>query len=72
MIRQRQQAKPMVGIIGGSGLYDIDGMAQMREVTVRTPFGRPSDVVMTGVIGGVPVAFLSRPRPSTIGRTCTR
>lgn len=60
MIRQRQQAKPMVGIIGGSGLYDIDGMAQMREVTVRTPFGRPSDVVMTGVIGGVPVAFLSR------------
>ena len=60
MTGQRQQVKPMVGIIGGSGLYDIEGMAQMREVTVRTPFGRPSDAVMTGLIGGTPVAFLSR------------
>jgi 5'-methylthioadenosine phosphorylase len=60
MMGQRQQSKPMVGIIGGSGLYDIEGMARMREVTVRTPFGRPSDAVMTGVIGGTPVAFLSR------------
>ena len=60
MARKRQQVNPAVGIIGGSGLYDIEGMAQVREIVVRTPFGRPSDVVVTGVIGGTPVAFLSR------------
>jgi 5'-methylthioadenosine phosphorylase len=60
MAATRQQVKPSVGIIGGSGLYDIEGMAQVREIVVRTPFGRPSDVVVTGVIGGTPVAFLSR------------
>ncbi|WP_447602015.1 S-methyl-5'-thioadenosine phosphorylase [Nitrospira sp. Nam80] len=60
MRKQHQAGKPMLGIIGGSGLYDIEGMAQMRETVVRTPFGRPSDAVITGMVGGVPVAFLSR------------
>jgi 5'-methylthioadenosine phosphorylase len=60
MTGTRQQVKPTVGIIGGSGLYDIEGMAHVREIAVRTPFGPPSDVVVTGVIGGTPVAFLSR------------
>jgi 5'-methylthioadenosine phosphorylase len=60
MKKQRQAGRPMLGIIGGSGLYDIDGMAQMRETMVRTPFGRPSDAIITGTVGGVPVAFLSR------------
>ncbi|HJR75842.1 MAG TPA: S-methyl-5'-thioadenosine phosphorylase [Nitrospiraceae bacterium] len=58
--RQRKGMKPPVGIIGGSGLYDIEGMVQTREIAVSTPFGRPSDVVVMGVLGGTPVAFLSR------------
>jgi 5'-methylthioadenosine phosphorylase len=60
MRKQHQAVKPMLGIIGGSGLYNIEGMAHMRETVVRTPFGRPSDAVITGMVGGVPVAFLSR------------
>jgi 5'-methylthioadenosine phosphorylase len=49
-----------VGIIGGSGLYEMEGLQQIREVRVRTPFGVPSDAVMVGSLDGVPVAFLSR------------
>lgn len=49
-----------MGIIGGSGLYDMEGMAQIREVAVRTPFGHPSDAVVVGKVDGIPVAFLSR------------
>ncbi|HET6674008.1 MAG TPA: MTAP family purine nucleoside phosphorylase, partial [Nitrospiraceae bacterium] len=60
MSRQQRAARPVLGVIGGSGLYDIEGMAHIRETMVRTPFGRPSDVVLTGTIAGTPVAFLSR------------
>lgn len=60
MTRHQRPGKPSVGIIGGSGLYDIEGMEQIREVRIRTPFGQPSDAVMTGTLGGIPVAFLSR------------
>jgi 5'-methylthioadenosine phosphorylase len=60
MRKQHRAGTPLLGIIGGSGLYDIEGMAHMRETVVRTPFGRPSDAVITGMVGGVPVAFLSR------------
>ena len=60
MTKHQQSGKPSVGIIGGSGLYDIEGMEQIREIRVRTPFGRPSDAVMTGTLGGISVAFLSR------------
>jgi 5'-methylthioadenosine phosphorylase len=49
-----------LGIIGGSGLYEIDGMKKIREVKVKTPFGDPSDAIVTGEIEGVPVAFLPR------------
>lgn len=49
-----------IGIIGGSGLYDMPGMEDIREHEVDTPFGRPSDVLVTGRLGGVPVAFLAR------------
>jgi 5'-methylthioadenosine phosphorylase len=58
--KQQQRIEPAVGIIGGSGLYDIEGMVQTREIAVSTPFGRPSDAVVTGILGGTPVAFLSR------------
>jgi len=49
-----------IGIIGGSGLYQIDGLSGIREVKVRTPFGDPSDAVMVGILDGTRVAFLSR------------
>lgn len=52
--------KADIGIIGGSGLYDMDGLAGIREVRIRTPFGEPSDALMVGTLDGVRVAFLSR------------
>ena len=52
------QAK--IGIIGGSGLYDIEGMTDIEGVDISTPFGKPSDTIITGKLGGVGVAFLPR------------
>jgi 5'-methylthioadenosine phosphorylase len=52
--------KPLLGIIGGSGLYRIEGLADAREVALRTPFGEPSDPYIVGRIGDQPVAFLPR------------
>jgi 5'-methylthioadenosine phosphorylase len=49
-----------VGIIGGSGLYQMDGLADLQEISIDTPFGSPSDAFITGKIGNVPVAFLPR------------
>jgi len=51
---------PKIAFIGGSGLYDIDGMENRQELTVETPFGDPSDAVVVGEINGVEVAFLPR------------
>ena len=49
-----------VGIIGGSGLYQIEGIAKVKEVAVKTPFGAPSDKFITGELEGMPVVFLPR------------
>ncbi len=49
-----------MGVIGGSGIYDIDGLQERRWVAVETPFGPPSDELLTGVLGGVRVVFLPR------------
>ena len=49
-----------VGIIGGSGLYKMEGMAGMEKVKINTPFGEPSDAVILGNLEGVKVAFLPR------------
>jgi 5'-methylthioadenosine phosphorylase len=49
-----------VGLVGGSGLYDLTAIADLREEKVETPFGAPSDAFLTGTLEGVPVAFLSR------------
>ena len=49
-----------LGIIGGSGIYDIDGVEDGQWVTIRTPYGNPSDDIFTGTLNGVPVAFLPR------------
>ena len=49
-----------IGIIGGSGLYNIPGLEHARERRVRTPFGDPSDAFVVGRLEGKPVAFLAR------------
>lgn len=49
-----------IGIIGGSGLYAMEGLEDVREVRPTTPFGRPSDALLVGTLEGVRVAFLSR------------
>jgi 5'-methylthioadenosine phosphorylase len=50
----------LVGIIGGSGLYRFEGLTDVEEHTVRTPFGAPSDILLVGTLEGVRVAFLAR------------
>ncbi|HEY3120650.1 MAG TPA: S-methyl-5'-thioadenosine phosphorylase [Vicinamibacteria bacterium] len=49
-----------VGIIGGSGLYEMEGFADAQEVAIDTPFGAPSDRLMVGRLEGRAVAFLAR------------
>jgi len=49
-----------VGIIGGSGLYQMSGLSDTREVRVKTPFGDPSDALVVGTLEGKRVAFLAR------------
>ena len=49
-----------IGIIGGSGLYQIEGLKNVREAAVETPFGDPSDHYILGEIEGIRVAFLPR------------
>ena len=49
-----------VAVIGGSGLYDMDGLTQVHEVRPTTPFGDPSDAIVVGKLDGTPVAFLPR------------
>ncbi|MFH8492034.1 S-methyl-5'-thioadenosine phosphorylase [Streptomyces longisporoflavus] len=49
-----------VGIIGGSGLYDLDGLTDVRRLNVPTPYGDPSDTLVVGSLAGVQVAFLPR------------
>lgn len=49
-----------LGIIGGSGLYNMAGLDNVREVKVKTPFGEPSDVFLAGTLEGQRVAFLAR------------
>ena len=53
-------AELRIGFIGGSGLYDVEGLANPRQVRVDTPFGDPSDYMLLGSIGSVDVAFLPR------------
>jgi len=49
-----------IGIIGGSGLYQMEGLSEVEERPVSTPFGDPSDAVTVGTLEGVRVAFLAR------------
>lgn len=53
-------ANQVIGVIGGSGLYDMEGLEDIRRVRVETPFGEPSDEYVTGVLGDVQMVFLPR------------
>jgi 5'-methylthioadenosine phosphorylase len=53
-------ARADIGIIGGSGLYDMEGITQVREVRLKTPFGDPSGPLILGQLEGRRVAFLAR------------
>ncbi len=55
-----QNTHETIGIIGGSGLYSIEGLKDLQEKTLETPFGRPSDAYMTGTLGSTTVVFLPR------------
>ena len=51
---------PVIGVLGGSGVYDIDGLADKRWVTVDSPFGAPSDQLLFGHLNGQQMVFLPR------------
>jgi 5'-methylthioadenosine phosphorylase len=53
-----QQA--LIAVIGGSGLYQMESLQEATEHVLDTPYGKPSDAIVTGLLGGVPVAFLAR------------
>jgi 5'-methylthioadenosine phosphorylase len=57
---QRSDGQVTVGVIGGSGLYDMEGLRSIREIQTRTPFGSPSGAITIGTLGQTRVAFLSR------------
>lgn len=54
------QAQAKIGVIGGSGLYQMPALTGVKEYRVTTPFGDPSDALLVGELAGVPVAFLAR------------
>ena len=51
---------PMIGVIGGSGLYEIEGLEDARWEAVKSPFGDPSDEILRGTLAGIEMAFLPR------------
>ena len=53
-----QEAK--IGVIGGTGLYEIQGLADIEEIDIGTPFGETSDAIMLGKLNGISLAFLAR------------
>src|SRR5438309_3558744 len=58
--RVRRMSNHRIGIIGGSGLYHIEGFTQQKWIKVKTPFGPPSDDFLTGKLMGWEVVFLPR------------
>ena len=71
-MNEREQVR--IGVIGGSGLYDVAGLTDRQEVSLTTPFGDPSAPYVIGALDGQRVAFLvrvapqarSRPRPHLV------
>src|SRR6201997_1028237 len=60
MFATMNDGNPAIGVIGGSGLYQIDGLEKPREVAIETPYGKPSDTLICGMIAGRQVYFLPR------------
>jgi 5'-methylthioadenosine phosphorylase len=60
MSKSKGYAMPEIGIIGGSGVYSMEGLEDLREVWVETPFGAPSDLFLIGRLGQTEIAFLAR------------
>lgn len=54
------EGNPLLGIIGGSGLYSMKGLEAIEELELETPFGQPSSPVLTGNLNGKAIAFISR------------
>ena len=54
------RAEAEIAVIGGSGLYEIDGLENVERIEVDTPFGKPSDSIVLGDLSGSRVAFLPR------------
>jgi 5'-methylthioadenosine phosphorylase len=52
--------RAVLGIIGGSGIYDLPGLEDVREETIQSPWGEPSAALTRGVVGGLPIVFLPR------------
>ena len=52
--------KAKIGVIGGTGLYEIEGLTDIEEVKPKTPFGEPSDSIIVGTLDGTEIAFLPR------------
>jgi 5'-methylthioadenosine phosphorylase len=57
---ENEMKQPVIGVIGGSGLYEIEGLTDVQEIKLETPFGPPSDVYMTGIMNGAKMVFLPR------------
>ena len=53
-------SEKVVGVIGGSGLYEMEGLKEVHTISLKTPFGNPSDALIVGSLDGVKVAFLPR------------
>src|SRR4030042_271899 len=58
--RRIRMSETIVGVIGGSGLYEMEGLEDVQTVSVTTPFGDPSDSFVVGRLEGVKIAFLPR------------
>jgi 5'-methylthioadenosine phosphorylase len=52
--------KSVLGVIGGSGVYDLPGMEKLRSKKIKSPWGEPSGPLLTGEIAGLPIVFLAR------------
>jgi 5'-methylthioadenosine phosphorylase len=59
-MEQVMERKPILGIIGGTGIYQFQGISSARNLEIDTPFGQPSSSVLIGELCGSPVAFLAR------------
>jgi len=55
-----REGRGAIGVIGGSGLYEMEGLDDIASVSVDTPFGSPSDALITGTLEGLPMVFLPR------------